>query len=399
MRNTELNTQLLYSFVAVGVYRLFTFLVAAISPWFLEYKPSYPYSELLLNFNLPAWIYSFAGFDGVHYITIAEQGYKAAGLIQAFFPIWPLILQVGANFNTIAWGLIVNFIAMVALLIVWNIFIKQIYPELHEKSKIPYLPTLLLLSFPTSFFFVSLYSETIFLLLIISAFVAAHYKKWWLATLLTAIASGTRIVGIVLVPALMIEYWWQQHPNQNLEMLHPKHILKFLRHHWTKLAMLTVGSFGLLAYMTYLYFEFGDPLLFKTVQSQWGHDRSDSLILYPQVVYRYIKIVLSSFTIGVGWITILTEFIIGLIAPILPLLFFKKIRPSHLFFGFVVTIIPTLTGTFSSLPRYVLIAFPIFLGLAFLLKDRPRMAWLHIVLSTFLLICNTILFTQGYWVG
>jgi len=386
---------LLKSIVLVTGARIFTFFVAMISGTLLAYKPSFPYWEMLQTYSLPHWVSAFAGFDGVHYITIAEHGYSYAGLIQAFFPVWPAILSLGALLgNTILFGLIANYLLLIALVYFLIRFVKASYPALDYNTFL-----LLFLVFPTAMFYFALYSEVLFMLLIITTFLAAHHKKWWLAAILTILASATRIVGIVLVPALLIELWMQSNQYKPLLKIRFKHITNFLQTNWKNILVICTGSLGLLSYMTYLHITFGDALLFKTVQSQWGHDRSDTLILYPQVMFRYLKIMLTSFEFTIGWWSVAQEFLVGFIAPFLPLMFFRRIRFSHLFFGFCVTIIPTLTGTFSSLPRYILVAFPIFLGLYCLLEKRPKLYWLWIVFSTLALICNTILFVQGYWVA
>jgi hypothetical protein len=404
------------TFVAVAVIaRIFFFFLAAISPNFLPFQPSFSYPEMLETYSLPKWIHSFAGFDGVHYITIAERGYESAGMIQAFFPVWPLLLQAGhtifsvigvPQLNTISWGVTLNFLLLPVLLYVWHQFVITIYPEFIS-AKYKWLPTAVLLAFPTSLFFFALYSETLFLTLILGTFLAAHTQNWKLAILLAIIASATRIVGVLLVPALLLEYWWQQQSlaTQKFEWLavkkslQPAIIVHFLLSHYKMIATILLGSLGLLAYMTYLYIIFGDPLLFKTVQSDWGHERSDTLVMYPQVVVRYIRMLTTSFTLTVGWFTIVQEFLSGLFLPLSPLLLYKKIRPSHLFFGIAVLLIPISTGTFSSLLRYALASFPVFLVLLYLLKDKPKASTAWLAFSTFLLICNTILFIQGYWVA
>jgi len=408
--------RLFLTFCAVAIIaRILFFFIASISPEFLPYQPSFSYPDALERYSLPKWIYSFAGFDGVHYLVIAERGYKSAGMIQAFFPVWPLILDFGHStisqlgikqLNTISWGLFLNGLILPILLFTWHTFVHAIYPELVSPKK-KWLPTLLLLSFPTSLFFFALYSEALFLTLVLGSFLAAHTKNWKLAIVLTIVASATRIVGVLLVPALLLEFWWQQQSlaTKHFEWqaikksLHFRALFRFLVTNYKMILALALGSLGLLSYMTYLYLTFGDPLLFKTVQSTWGHQRSDSLILYPQVIFRYMKMFFVSFSFTVGWFTIIQEFLVGISLPWLPLLFYKKIRPSHLLFGSSVLLVPIATGTFSSLPRYALAAFSIFLVLLYILKDKPKLTAVWLSLSTFLLICNTILFIQGYWVG
>lgn len=403
-------------FIGVAILaRIFFFIIASVSPAVLPYRPSFSYPELLEVYSLPKWVYSFAGFDGVHYLVIAEKGYESAGMIQAFFPVWPLLLQGGhtlstfiqiPQINTVSLGLLLNFLLMPLLLFIWHTFVTTVYPNL-VSAKMKWLPTALILSFPTSLFFFALYSETLFLILVLGSFLAAHSKNWKVAIALTILASATRIVGVLLVPALLLEFWWQQQSSQTQKYswqaikksLSWPSLLTFFSRQYKMMLSILLGSLGLLSYMLYLYVTFGDPLLFKTVQSNWGHERSDTLVLYPQVIFRYVKMLALSFSFTVGWFTIIQEFLVGLMLPWLPLLWFKHIRPSHLLFGVLVLLVPIATGTFSSLPRYALAAFPVFLLALLILKDRPKSTLSWLSLSTFLLICNTILFIQGYWVA
>lgn len=427
-------------------------LTAFVSPFFIEYQPSFPYYQLLANSGLPQWVYSFAGFDGVHYLVIATNGYHLAYMTQAFFPVWPVWLSFGVflGIEPILFGLATNTFLFAIMLLLWRALLRAIYPNVSVVKS-----TLLLILFPFSFFFFALYSEVLFLVLVLATMLSAHKKYWKLAVLFAALASGTRIVGVVLVPTILIEYWWQHlevsHTRKLtrqsiVSALHPKQILNFVTNNFKMIGGISLGASGLLIYMAYLGLEFGDPLLFRTVQSEWGHDRSSSFILYPQVVWRYLHMLTTSFELTVGWYSILQEFMVGVMSPFLlglAALFYTqnwfytkvrlatttsahsflqndaitrlidvcrmvRIRPSHLFFGLAVLLIPISTGTFSSIGRYSLAAFPFFIALSLLLDGiESKMRWLPkhaltsiwLLLSTFLLICNTILFIQGYWIA
>ena len=76
-----------------------------------------------------------------------------------------------------------------------------------------------------------------------------------------------------------------------------------------------------------------------------------------------------------------------------------KIRWSYILFAGIAILLPTLTGTFSSMPRYILVAFPLYIGLALVTKSRPELRWTILSISGLLLVMNTLLFSQGYWVA
>ena len=60
--------------------------------------------------------------------------------------------------------------------------------------------------FPTAFFFLAAYTESLFLLLTLAAFLLAHERRWWLAGVMGLLASLTRLQGIVLPLPLLYMY-------------------------------------------------------------------------------------------------------------------------------------------------------------------------------------------------
>ncbi len=72
---------------------------------------------------------------------------------------------------------------------------------------------------------------------------------------------------------------------------------------------------------------------------------------------------------------------------------------SYLIFMVLAFIAPTLTGTFSSLPRYALVLFPSFILLSLWAEKYRWIKILYPLLAIPLLIFCLILFTRGYWVA
>jgi hypothetical protein len=64
--------------------------------------------------------------------------------------------------------------------------------------------------FPTSFFLVAAYTESLFLALAIGAIGASRKGKFWIAGLIALVAALTRLNGWVLVVPLTFEYWRQK---------------------------------------------------------------------------------------------------------------------------------------------------------------------------------------------
>ncbi len=355
-------------------WRIVLFLLGLLADFILPYAPSFPYSDTLLAVShLPRAIYSWANFDGVHYITIAREGYTHVRFIQAFFPLFPLLISKSILFGVT----LANFFALGATLI-WFIFCKYFFGK-----RTAWIAVIVWLLFPTSLFLGALYSEGLFLMLALSSFLLAAKKKWLAAGILVALASATRIIGIFLVPALLLELYLQSRDT------------KF---QWRNAGYILLGSFGLIAYMIYLKLAVGDPLAFFHAQSAFGAGRQTTLIIYPQVIWRAIKILLTS-PVDQRFLIYAQEFLAGTLGLVGIILGTKYARPSWILFSLCAFFLPTLTGTFSSMGRYLLVCFPLFLFLTHLTAHHKKLGILWIVISAFLLLMNTVLFIQGYWVA
>ncbi len=393
----------------VGIFilwRIGLFFASWLGEKILSFAPRFPYSDIfLIPSGLPHWLWSFANFDGVHYLTIALMGY-AAQFTQVFFPLYPLIIGIINQFipfiNPVLTGFFISNIFFLFSLIIFHKLLRLDY----KKIKIKWM-LLFLIFFPTAFFFGSIYTESLFFFLIIASFYSARKKKWLLAGILGGLASATRLIGVFMLPALI----WEQYKeiksqnskvkitNQNSKI--SKYYFRFLHFAFYILhsPILYLVPLGLIIYMIYLQFAFGDALYFWHAQPVFGAQRSGGgIILLPQVLWRYFKIITSvpidseSFWIPllelVSTLGAITALIVG---------YFKKIRQSYLIFSYLSVLIPTFSGTFSSMPRYILAAFPIFIVLG-MIKSRLIKIFL-LACFTILLITLIILFTNGHWVS
>jgi hypothetical protein len=137
---------------------------------------------------------------------------------------------------------------------------------------------------------------------------------------------------------------------------------------------LLIGSSGLVSYMTYLFMTKGDALLFFHVQSAFGAGRSSGeLILLPQVFWRYARILFTAYLqpTPVSYIVSISELAVTVLAVLLIWYAWKrKFDSGLLLYSAVSLLIPSLTGTLSSMPRYVLAAFPLFVFAARNLNRR-----------------------------
>lgn len=354
------------------IWRSALFLIAYVAPYIIkDFGARFPYwEETLVKSRLPQFIWAFGNFDGVHYLRIAQDGY-AYQYTQVFFPFYPIFIKL-ISFVTfgnllIAGLLISNSAFFIALLIFFKL-IKRIYDE-----KIALWSTIFLLAFPTSFYFGSVYTEGLFFLMIISAFSLAQKNKILLASIVGAFSGATRLVGVFLAVSLL---------KKNLK--------------GRNLLPLIIVPLGFILYVIYLKVEFNNPLYFLTAQKIFGQERTTStIVILPQIFWRYLKILAT--TNGLLLFNAAFELISAVFAIILLIFGTKIIKREWLIFSWLAILTPTLSGTFASMPRYILIAFPIYIVLAHINSDLLKAV--VALLFAIILAISTTLFTRGYWVA
>ena len=169
-----------------------------------------------------------------------------------------------------------------------------------------------------------------------------------------------------------------------------------------KYAWVLLVPIGLLGYMFHLKQTTGDWLAFLHALPSFGEQRSSLPVLLPQVFYRYIFKILPNLNYSYFPVvfTTLMEFIVAIIYSLFSLLSLFKLRLSYALLLIGGFILPTLTGSFSSLPRYVLVLFPGFILMSLYLSRLPVFLRAVICIALFLLLqIATSLFVRGYWVS
>lgn len=358
--------------VAFLIWRIITLIIAWVSPAYLPtFGAKFPYyQERLISTNLPHGIWAFGNFDGVHYLGIAKSAYSAQ-YTQAFFPFYPILIKI---FSVFTFGnlfmsafLLSNIFFLLSLLVFYKLI------SLNYDKKKAFWSVIFMLGFPTSFYFGAVYTESLFLFLTLSTFLLIDNKKYFLASLTGFFAALTRIIGVFLG-------------------------LVFLFYVKGKKRYLLSGVvfLGLAVYMVYLQINFHNPIYFLTSQSVFGQGRDDSkIILLPQVIYRYLKIFAT--TQGLILLNAVFEFLSTVFAFTILIISYKKVKSSWFLFSFLSVLLPTLTGTLTSMPRYILIAFPIYFILGSIKSTLLKIT----ILSIFFIVgfISLTLFSQGYWVA
>lgn len=327
----------------------------------------------------------WANFDGVHYLHIAENGYNTYQ--QAFFPLFPLMIKLLSFLifrDYVSSGLfIVHLCFFLAIYLLYKL-VKLDYNEKTAKWSVIFL-----IFFPTSFFFASIYTESFSLVLIMASFYFMRKSNFVLGSFFGGISSATRLVGIFLLPSILIEFW------QNVRKKVSDHN-KFL--FLITVSIILFSSSGLALYIFYLWGVYQDPLLFVHSLPAFGVGRSGGgIILLPQVIFRYFKIFATVPFFTHDALVALLEFVLFFIFLFILVFNIKKIRLSYLIFSILAIMTPTFSGTLSSIPRYSLVIFPVFIILGNLKNNLLKFSLL--IASLILLFILTSYFLRGYFIA
>jgi Gpi18-like mannosyltransferase len=348
----------------------------------------FPYADRVLEITkLPSWVWGFGNFDGVHYLRIAQNGYTA-DYSQAFFPLFPSLINLVSklfpklvNLDLVLYtdpaffysGMLVSNIFLVATLFFYYKIIS-----LDSSEKIAKHSLILLLVFPTSFFLGAIYSESLFLFLSMFSIYLLRKQKFLLASFVIAVATATRLAGLFLIVVYLIEVYKS------------KEKINYL---WVLLTPL-----GILIYMYFLHQNFGNAFYFFGSSGEFGTGRDVTrIVLFPQIIYRYIKMFLSINFFSLSFLNIALEFIFTLLPLAYLITLFKKMRTSYWLFSLFTLLIGTLNGTFTSMPRYII---PSMIFMFPYIAMQQKINFNKIVIfSGLLMIVLAMMFVRGYWVA
>jgi len=350
----------------------------------------------------------FANFDGMQYVMIVRKGYT--DFQQSYFPLYPLLLAGLDDLflkQHVIEGITLSLIFFISGLFMYKKLIKLLIPSIHPVWSLSGL-----LFFPTSFFYITLYPESLYLFLSAGGLYFIFSKKYILAAILCYLAALTKLQGVFLcIPFVLVTICTRYEYSRStlltvVNSISLTVVKKNIDKQWKILLLSLSPIAGLLTYMGYLAFIYSNPLEFYHSQAAFNNSRTvGAIILLPQVVYRYIKIIFNSdFTIQyfvavVELVLFLFVFAI-LLYNLYSLLRNKKYSIPLIslnLYSLTAFILPTLTGTLSSTPRYALISLSFFITIVAIKNRLVQYSVLGIF--TALHVVLFILFARGYFVA
>ncbi|MDQ4128923.1 MAG: hypothetical protein M3151_13420 [Actinomycetota bacterium] len=338
-------------------------------------------------------------WDGEHYAALAAGGYlqPPENVSPAFFPLYPLLMRSFAElFGGPSTKVVLSFwgpLISLAFLPFALYFVYRIAEDgWGEKTA---RATVLALSFfPTTFFLNSAYTESLFLSLSAGSLWALRVRKdLLLACVLAALAGATRNVGVFLTVPLVLE--WVKGAREG---------------GWDRAKLaggLSLGlvPMGLVGYMAYLWWLFGDPFLFYTDQGKWGRQPVDPLATVARVWEAagegarrlldprlWADPSLGNLANHLQGANNLFNLAFLIFAGIVLIVGVRHLPPDLSVYALLLLVPGVLFGTPQSplmgTPRYVLVAFPLFIVLGLMAKNRLLFGgWLVLSTVASLVLC------------
>jgi hypothetical protein len=197
---------------------------------------------------------------GKYYLSIAESGFNynpSDRSSVAFFPAYPILIRAlwCVSGDGEASALATSAICRLGALILFAVYLRGRSPVKQRSSEVW---TLLVVGlFPTTLFWHVAYSESLFLLLSIATLVAIQ-RQWHpvLVGVIVGLATGTRPVGVALIP-LLVDYIARR--GGPMSLLTP-----------ANLGAVAVSAWGVAAFAAQLAWSFGEPLAFVQTQEHWA---------------------------------------------------------------------------------------------------------------------------------
>lgn len=336
---------------------------------------------------------TFSQWDARWFLQIAEHGYEEVPQAAAFFPLYPAAAHAiaWATGSTLVAGVLISLAAGAAAAWALAEIARTLLGKRGARDAVLYLAL-----YPVGFVLTSLYSDGLFLALAAGSFLAAMRGRAVTAGVLGGLATGTRLMGLALLPALAL-LLWRGRDLRSLARLAP-------------LALLP-AAVGL--YALYLRATLGDPWAFTSAQADWNRQASplgpltglkdavlaagrgarDLLGLPSAGPGHAERVGLWNLThlallAGAGWLTWVAWRRLGAA--------FGLYSAATLAIALSV---PAEGFPLVSLPRFLLADFPLFLALAAMTLERPRARDVTLWAFAALGAVGAVAFARGIWIA
>jgi hypothetical protein len=332
-------------------------------------------------------------YDGGWYVDIARRGYwyipdQPSSI--AFFPAYPLLMRAVSRVidNGALAGIFITIACGAGALVAFHRWCRD---RLTPQAALTAVACLAL--YPYAYYlYGAVYGDALFLLCALVAFLAFERDHMIVAGLAGAAATGTRLVGVAVVVGLVVGVLERRRVVTRTGGWRPAIEWRRLRPGDAGV-LLSVG--GLAAWMAYLWQRFDDPMLFQTIQAEWGQQsgwrtwfKQDFFMAWWDYPGRF-------YTHGL----LIQALLLALVVVSIP---FVGRRFGWRYGAYIATLvaIPAVgSQDFQGMGRYLLGAFPAFAVVGSLLADRPTVRRWVLPLSAAVLVVFTGMFANGRYIS
>ncbi len=313
---------------------------------------------------------SLTSWDGWFYLGIVRDGYQAAPVADAysnlaFPPLYPLLIRVLSFPIPGSEGIVAVLLSNVAFLVGLGLLVRLGTPYLGRRRSA--IAAGLLVIYPFASVFAMAYTESLFLLLMVAAFLAAErgHRAW--AGIFLALTVLCRIQGVALIIPLAIvmlrQDGWRPHPSQ---------------------AWLLLGPVAAGAFLLYIASVTGSPTAYLDAQQAWGREGLGGAA--------------AGETIGAKFSPYQGALLATLLASVFLLVFVRadRIRIEYALIPVLFIGAELSSGSLEAVGRITMLGFPLVWILASRRSTLARRAWPTVSIGLFAIIA--ILSFGGYWV-
>jgi len=323
-------------------------------------------------------------YDALHYLEISRVGYSSPigdPNNTAFFPLFPLLIRAFSSLglNAVVAGLMISTAAsVVAAVYLFRLADEDAGPGAGS------LAVLYLLFFPTAVYLCAPYTEALFLAGAIPAFYYARCKRWPLAAIGAAVATGTRVTGVFLLLGLFVEFLRQRDLA--------------IRKAAMALASLAVGALPLIGYTLYLEIIRGSPVDFLIAQRLgWNHEFTSPVTVFLATWSVFWEGRLGNLPVAGGvrllWFGELAAAGLGVAFTVWAI---RKCEWGYaIYMGSLMAVLLVNGPTYVSIPRYLLALFPVPLFQAEATRGRPLAAQALLAFEAPLATLGLLIYTLG----
>ncbi|MBE7499016.1 MAG: hypothetical protein HS113_01640 [Verrucomicrobiales bacterium] len=333
----------------------------------------------------------FTTWDASHFLYLSECGYLGGLKSCAFYPLWPFLLRSCSVFtggsHLLAGLVLTNALSLAAFCLFYSLVRER------WNGPVAKWALVFLIAFPGSLFFLFLYSESVFIFLVIGLWYGLEKRRYGVAAVSAALLPMTRAVGAFAVlpiawHALSVAppRWLRLHERGRQVGAGAGSV----KGSWLELTvgrdseksrgtaargaapsapwlLLAAPLMGWGCYLALMWHWTGNPLEGFDAQKHWRVHSVWNLVDVPKFVVGFFAVTQWHGFTG----SVLDRCMFVLLIYTLPVL--CRLDKSLLVWTYWLGILPAMSGTFTSYTRFACCAFPIFIALgAFLSPEKAN---------------------------